>query len=149
MGVSVQEPTQNHIYGPQRIGFRLHPAVRFELANWKHEKLYAFQNATNQQVHRKILLNVPSGTYNGPPAVTLIKWLKYKRELYLLRYTSLTSNWITNVDHMCIPSIEPSSVILSQANMNSEQFEFVKETFKNRTLCLIVWEPGVRLTFFR
>ena len=50
----------------------------------------------------------------GPPAVTLIKQLKYKKRLLLRCIHHFKSDLINNMDHMRISGNEPSSVILSQ-----------------------------------
>ena len=50
----------------------------------------------------------------GPPAVTLTRYLKYKKKLLLRCKHHFKSGLINNMDHMRISGTEPSSVILSQ-----------------------------------
>ena len=64
------------------------------------------------EVDHRTWLHVPSGT-PWPPAVTLIKKLKYI-ETFTKMYTPFKSDLINNMDHMRISGTKPSSVILSQ-----------------------------------
>ena len=66
------------------------------------------------EVDRRTWLHVPRGHF-GPPAVTPIKKLKYKKRLLprCLRHLKLDS--INTMDHMRISSTEHSSLILSQS----------------------------------
>ena len=71
-------------------------------------------NATNQPKSTVEFGYMCPRGLSGPPAVTLTKYVKYRKRLLLRYIHHFKSDLINNMDHMRISGNEPSSVILSQ-----------------------------------
>ena len=86
----------------------------YNFNQFEHRKFWFSQNATNQPKSTGELGYMCPREISGPPAVTIIKKLKYKKRLLVRCIHHFKSDLINYMDHMRISGTEPWSVIPSQ-----------------------------------